>query len=55
MKTNVVIVDASLLLMMKNSTFDLLTDYFAFVRLSFDPYATTHQSLAFSSPPRCLV
>jgi hypothetical protein len=33
-KTNVMIVDASLLLVMKNSTFDLLTDYFAFARLS---------------------
>jgi hypothetical protein len=55
MKTNVVTVDASLLLMMKNSNFDLLTDYFAFVRLSFDTYAATHQSLAFSSLPGCLV
>jgi hypothetical protein len=36
MKTNVVTGDASILLMMNNSNFDLLTDYFAFVRLSFD-------------------
>jgi hypothetical protein len=46
MKTNVMSVDASLLLVMKSSTFDLLTDYFAFSRLSFDIYAATRQSLA---------
>jgi hypothetical protein len=47
MKTNVITVDASLLLVMKNSTFALLTDCFAFARLSSDIYATTQQSLLF--------
>jgi hypothetical protein len=55
MKTNVMTIDASLLLVMKNSTFALLTDCLTFARLSFDIYATTQQSLAFSSPPGCLV
>jgi hypothetical protein len=55
MKTNVMTVDVSLLLVMKNSTFALLTDYFTFTRLSSDIYATTQQNLAFSSPPGCLV
>jgi hypothetical protein len=54
MKTNVMTVDASLLSAMKNSTFALLTDYFAFVRLSSDIYTITQQNLASSSPPCCL-
>jgi hypothetical protein len=36
MKTNVMTVDASLLLVMKKSTFALLTNCFAFARLSSD-------------------
>jgi hypothetical protein len=55
MKTNVMIVDASLLLVMKNSTFDLLTDCFAFAWLSSDIYATIQQSLACFLSPDCLV
>jgi hypothetical protein len=55
MKTDVMTVDASLLLVMKKSTFALLTDCFAFARLSSDIYATTQQSLAFSSLPGYLV
>jgi hypothetical protein len=55
MKTNVMIVDASLLLVMKNLTFALLTDCFAFARLSSDIYATIQQNLASFSSPYCLV
>jgi hypothetical protein len=51
MKTNVMTVDASLFSAMKNSTFALLTDYFAFVQLSSDIYTVTQQNLASSSPP----
>jgi energy-converting hydrogenase Eha subunit E len=47
MKTNVMTVDVSLLLVMKNSTFALLTDCFAFAWLSSDIYATTQQKLGF--------
>jgi hypothetical protein len=54
MKTNVMTVDASMLSAMKNSTFALLTDCFAFARLSFDIYTVTQQNLASSSPPCCL-
>jgi hypothetical protein len=52
MKTNVMTVDASLLVVMNNSYFGhLLADCFAFSRPSFNTYATTHQSLAsFLSP-----
>jgi hypothetical protein len=48
MKTNVMTVDASLLLVMKNSTFAFLTDCFAFVRLSSGIYTVTQQNLASS-------
>jgi hypothetical protein len=54
MKTNVMTVDASLLLVMKNSTFSFLTDCFAFARLPSDIYAKIQQNLASSSPPCCL-
>jgi hypothetical protein len=55
MKTNERIVDASLLLAMKNSYFaHLLTDCFVFARLCFDVYTITQQNLASSSPPCCL-
>jgi hypothetical protein len=43
-------VDASLLFVMKNSTFVLLTYCFAFAWLSSDIYATIQQKLASSSP-----
>jgi hypothetical protein len=55
MKTNVMNGDASLFLVMKNSTFALLTDCFAFAQLSFDIYTIAQQNLASSSPPCCLV
>jgi hypothetical protein len=55
MKTNVMTADASLLLVMKNSTFDLLTDCFAFARLSSDIGTITQQNLASASPPCCVV
>jgi hypothetical protein len=54
MKTNMMTVDASLLLVMKNSTFAFLTDCFAFAQLSSDIYATIQQNLVSSSPPCCL-
>jgi hypothetical protein len=51
MTTTVMTVDASLLLVLNNSNFDLLADIFAFVRVSSDIFATTQQILAiFSSP-----
>jgi hypothetical protein len=55
MKTIVMTINTSLLLVMKNSTFDLLTTFFAFARLSSDIYVTIQQSLASFSSPDCLV
>jgi hypothetical protein len=55
MKTNVMTIDASLLLVRKYSTFALLPDCFAFAWLSFDIYATIQQNLASFSLPEYLV
>jgi hypothetical protein len=55
MDYNYLYLNASLLLVMKNSTFTLLTDCFAFAQLSSDIYATIQQNLAHFSSPDCLV